>query len=200
MHSDYKPVKTYKFPAHDEYGKQRSFQFCWLEECLWLVYSPQHDGAYCKVCALFGKETVYKNSAELDRLVKSPITFWTTASQKFKDHAIKSQVHKTASLMLEEFLKVMQSKLKPIDQQLKSSLAIQIAENKQKLFCIVKTAVFCGRHNIPLRGHCKSESSQNPGIFKSLLRFRVESADDVLKNQLVKIQFIHQILYNMVSF
>ena len=32
LQNDYGPDKTYKFPAHLEYGKCRSFQRCWLEE------------------------------------------------------------------------------------------------------------------------------------------------------------------------
>ena len=78
----------------------------------------------------------------------------------------------------------MQSKLIPIDQQLQSSLAIQIAENRQKLHPVVKTIVFCGQQNIPLRGHHEGESSQSPGNFKALLTFRVESGDHILKSHM----------------
>ena len=136
------------------------------------------------MCVLFCKETSDKNSAKLDRLVKSPITFRTTASQKFKHHATKSQVQKTGTVMAQEFLEVMQSKIIPIDQQLQSSLATQISENQQKLQPIVKTMVFCGRQNIPLRGHREDESSQSPGNFKPLLSFQVENGDHILKNHI----------------
>ena len=74
--------------------------------------------------------------------------------------------------MAGEFLKVMQSKVTPIDLQLKSSLATQVAENKQKRFPIVKIVLFCGRHNIPLRGHHKGESSRS-GAQSGHLHFHV---------------------------
>ena len=63
----------------------------------------------------------------------------------------------------------------------------QIEENRLKLTSIVKCVVFCGKQNIPLRGHRDDErwlgsSSHNPGNFQSLLDFRVESGDEVLKD------------------
>ena len=53
LQNDYRPDKTYKSPAHLEYGRCRSFQRCRLEEYSWLVYSPTQDGANCKMCVLF---------------------------------------------------------------------------------------------------------------------------------------------------
>ncbi len=81
-------------------------------------------------------------------------------------------------------MKIMKSKTKPIDQQLKSALAAQIAENRRKLHPIVKTVIFCGRQNISLRGHREDEQSRIPGNFKTLLKFRVESGDEVLQEHL----------------
>ena len=62
----------------------------------------------------------------------------------------------------------------------------QIEENRLKLTSIVKCLLFCGKQNIPLRGHRNDErwlgsSSHNPGNFQYLLDFRVESGDEVLK-------------------
>ena len=69
------------------------------------MYSPKENGAYCRVCVLFG-DTNERNGTKIDRLVKSPISFWTTAKQKFKQHELHSQVHKTALLKADTFLKV----------------------------------------------------------------------------------------------
>lgn len=182
LQDHFKPNKLYFFPTRTEHGKKHAFRFDWLEKHNWLVYSPAQDGAYCKVCALFGSNSCDKNASKLDKLVKSPVTFWTTAAQKFKKHELKSQVHKTATLKAENFLKVMQSQMEPIDQQLHSALASQIAENRLKLQSIVKTIVFCGRQNIALRGHHEDDLSRNPGNFKALLKFRIDSGDQVLQN------------------
>ncbi len=57
LQDHFRPTKLFSFPNHLEYGKLRAFRFCWLEEHNWLAYSPSCDGAYCKLCALFGSET-----------------------------------------------------------------------------------------------------------------------------------------------
>ena len=105
--------------------------------------------------------------------------------------------------MAQEFLKVMQSKLIPIDQQLQSLLATQIAENRKNLHPIVKTIVFCGRQNILLRDHCEDESSQSPGNFKALLSFWVESGHHILKTiciYLAETQCIPQTIFRVKLF
>ena len=184
LQDHFKPDKLYHFPTHTEYKKQCSFRYCWFEQHDWLVYSPSKDGAYCKVCVLFGSGRGDKNASKLSKLVKSPISFWTTAAQNFSEHELKSEVHKTATLKADNFFKIMQSQMEPIDQQLQSAIATQIAENKLKLHSIVKTIIFCGWQNISLRGQREDNQSKNPGNFKALLNFRIESGDQALKNHL----------------
>ena len=148
------------------------------------MYSPAEDGVYCKVCCFFGGASSEKNSSKIERLVKVPITFWTSASTKLKDHHMKSSVHKSATLKSEEFCKVMKSKQKSISEQLNSALASQVQRNREKLYSIVKTILFCGRQNIAIRGHRESESSTNPGNFREWLSFRIESGDHLLQDHL----------------
>jgi hypothetical protein len=125
------PTKLFNFPKTLEFGKHRSFQLSWLERFKWLVYSPSQDGAYCKACVLFGQQSCEKNAQKLDKLVKSPIKFWTTACQKFRDHETKSQVHRTSLLRANEFIKVMKNQTMSVDQQLSSAVAEQIAMNRK---------------------------------------------------------------------
>lgn len=81
LEKHYKPLLTAnQFPVKLEYGKQRSFKKTWFDEYRWLAYSVFEDGAYCKVCAMFCE------ASKADRLVKSPLTLWTTATEKFKKH------------------------------------------------------------------------------------------------------------------
>jgi len=89
---------AFKFSLCMEYGKKRSFQLSWLKDHKWLVYSPKEDGACHRECAFLGTASL-KNSDEIDELVKSPITCWTTTSQKFK-----SPMH---TLSAESFVKIM---------------------------------------------------------------------------------------------
>ena len=44
--------------------------------------------------------------------------------------------------------------------------------------------MFCGRQNIPLRGHREGSSTRNPDNFKALLKFRVDSGDKLLQDHL----------------
>lgn len=134
---DFKLSESFNFPTSTEYGKKQSFKLIWLKEHNWLVYSPKENGAYCRVCVLFG-DTNERNGTKIDRLVKSPISFWTTAKQKFKQHELHSQVQKTALLKADTFLKVMQQRVVSIDQQLNAVVASQVAKNREKLHPIVK--------------------------------------------------------------
>ncbi len=169
-----KPLKAYKFPVSNEYGKTRSFNKSWFDEYCWSAYSTSQDGTYCKVCSLFC------DSPKADKLVRSPLTFRTTATQ-IKKHE-KSEMHKNASLLADGFVKVMKSKQK---RQLNAAVALQVNQNREKLHSIIETILFCGRLNIPLRGHRESDASNNnPGNFKELLTFRVNSGDHILKDHL----------------
>jgi len=70
-----------------------------------------------------------------------------------------------------------------------------IEYNRKRLMPIVKTILFCARHNIPLRGHREmgSMASGNvrdfclngeQGVFRGLLAFRIECGDTDLLNHL----------------
>ena len=104
LEDHFKPGKGFRFPIRIEYGKKQSFNPSWLDNHNWLVYSPSVDGAYCKFCVLF-RTTTEHNSSKIDHLVKSPLTFWTTACEKLKDHGLNSPLHKTATLKSEKFYK-----------------------------------------------------------------------------------------------
>ena len=137
-----KPLPTYQFPSSEEYGKQRAFKKSWFDDYSWLAYSTFEDGAYCKVCALFC------DSSKADRLVRCPLRFWRTATQKFKKHE-KSEVHKNAYLQADCFIKVMKSKQKPVNEQLSSALALQVEKNRKKLRPMpagIKTPLFRSKH------------------------------------------------------
>lgn len=69
----------------------------------------------------------------------------------------------------------------------------RIEENRLRLLPIIKTIILCGKQNIPLRGHRDdgnlteedgSGSIANEGNFRSLLRFRIDAGDTVLKNHI----------------
>ena len=66
-----------------------------------------------------------------------------------------------------------------------------VAQNCLKLKSILKCVIWCGKQNIAFRGHRDDDkqlqvSKGNPGNFKALLQFRVESDDLILKEHFEK--------------
>ena len=108
IESVWKPDLLFEFPASKETcGKQRKFRQEWLVKYPWLVYSKYLDGAFCLPCVCFGVECG-KNGAKLDKLFRSPLTFWTTARGKFDSHASgKSEIHKFSVMAMQNFLAAM---------------------------------------------------------------------------------------------
>lgn len=66
----------------------------------------------------------------------------------------------------------MTGKQLPVVQQLNRSLQDQVERNRQKLFPIVSTIIFCATHDLPIRG-----KQSGSGVFNDLLDFRVEAGD-----------------------
>ena len=93
-----------------------------------------------------------KNGAELDKLFRSPRTFWTTALGRLDSlSSEKSKIHKFSVMAMQNFLAAMRRQTAPIDQQLNLLMQAQIDENREKMKSIEKTVIFCGQNNIPLR-------------------------------------------------
>ena len=128
-----------------------------------------------------------KNGAKLDKLFRSPLTFWTTARGKFDSHASgKSEIHKFSVMAMQNFLAAMRRQTAPIDQQLNQLMQAQIDENREKMKSIVKTVIFCGQNNIPLRGKRDDnpDDSNLQGNFQALLEFRIDSGDVKVKEHI----------------
>ena len=79
----------------------------------------------------------------------------------------------------------MQDQIKPLPQIFEKSRQDLIAAiNRRKLKPIIKTSVFCGRQDIPPRGHrddCKHLGGDSCQKLLELLDFRIDSGDEVLK-------------------
>ena len=155
-----------------------------MKEFPWLVYSPSLDGAFCLPCVLFAHDTG-KRGVQLDRLLHKPVNFWTSATNKFKSHEQNSEVHKAAVLRSSDFKKSMENASLSINHQLDLTCKKVAEENRAKLSSVLKTIIFCGKQNIPLRGHCDDskyyDSKQNTGNFQRLLEFHVDAGDHVLQ-------------------
>lgn len=88
-----------------------------------------------------------------------------------RDH-VKSQRHQEAMAASQNFMDVMTGKQLPVVQQLNRALQDQVERNRQKLFLIVSTIIFCATHHVPIRG-----KQSGSGVFNDVLDFRVEAGD-----------------------
>ena len=184
----WKPSRDFKFPKKKEFGKNRSFNYHWLETFSWLSYSPALDGAFCLPCVLFACDIV-KSGQQLERLLHKPLDTWTSAMRKLKEHENNSKIHKAATVMASEFKKNMERKTTSIHHQLDQAMARTIEQNREKLRSILKVIIFCGKQNIPLRGHRDdgqflTVDDNNPGNFQKLIEFRIDAGDTVLETHL----------------
>ena len=142
------------------------------------------DGAFCLPCVCFGVQCG-RNTNKLDKLYKSPLTLWTSAVSRFTKHASgKCEMHNSAVIAMENFLRNMRREAVPIDLQINNLLQQQINRNREILKSLFKTIIFCGKNNIALGG-TRDDDPRNPslsGNFQTLLEFRIDSGDQTLKH------------------
>lgn len=80
---------------------------------------------------------------------------------------------------------------KEVVNQVNAERLRQVRENRERLQPIIKTIIFLGRQNIPLRGHrddgpIVEASVANQGNFKAMLQFRVDAGAKMLEDHLKK--------------
>ena len=86
--------------------------------------------------------------------------------------------HQTASLLAENFMRVVNREVDDIHAQIDDHHREVVRRNREVLKSIVECLLFCARQNIALRGHGIDE-----GNFMALIQFRAEH-DEVLRNHL----------------
>lgn len=154
---------------------RRVFQQDWLSKYAWLVYSPQLKGGLCKYCVLF--KPALKRGTFGAFVVKAQQDF-----KHFHEDARaheKNQWHIDATVNAKHFSDSIEMKQKSVAEQLDSAAAELVRSNRKKLKSIISTIIFCGTHDISLRG-----KHSHGGNFKDLLNFRVDAGDQVLENHL----------------
>ena len=125
--------------------------------------------------------------ATVNKLMKSPITCWMSATSCFKKHSCgKSDTHNTAVLAMANFVRVMRHQVVPVNQQLDTLLQQQIETNRKILLSLFETVILCGCNNIALRGRRDDgpATQLQKGNFQALLQFKVKSGDKTLQRHL----------------
>lgn len=183
--SPWVPGDNYGFPAS---GKRNlKFQRQWLSRFKWLVYTNM-DGALCKYCVLFSKDTGGKGGHQkLKTLVKEPYKNWKDALEVFKIHE-NHAYHKECMISGTDFLRVSKDTHRDIRNILDSTRQKLVQENRDRLFSIVETIKLCGRQDLALRGTNDSgpisvndtEPLINDGNFRAILRMRMQCGDQKL--------------------
>ena len=88
-------------------------------------------------------------------------------------------------VIMELFKQRLRNEFVPVDVLAYSVRQERIEKNRQKLKSILNTVIFCGQHDIALRGHRDDskyyDSTSNVGNFQGLLNFRVECGDVILE-------------------
>ena len=174
------PPDGYTFPGVQESGKTRKFQERWLKRFPWLVYSPSKEGGFCKFCALFAPEAV--RNQKLGRFISGPLNRYRDAIEHCTAHE-QLEYHKLAMVHADEFLTRMKDPSADILNLIDQTRKKRVEDNRRRIIPVIKTVIFCGRQELPLRGHRDDGSlladypQHNDGVFRAALRFRMDAGD-----------------------
>lgn len=150
------PPPNYNF-AEDSAGPKRKFCHYWLQMYTpWLAYSKKLKGSVCLYCVLFPPKNVqgYTGSFIIKAFVR-----YKQMHEHCKKHA-SNQWHKQAVEAAKSFLTNI-----PVDAMMVSGHKKLIEENRKIVTSITTCILFCGTHDMPLRG--KNQYSTTPGSIVS---------------------------------
>ncbi|CAH0558722.1 unnamed protein product [Brassicogethes aeneus] len=170
----YKPSPDYDFKQDVELNK-RPFIYKWFDQYDWLVYSKVLKGALCKYCVLFPPTLTHGST--LGAFVIRPFIKYKDFHMHSKNHS-SSAWHKDSAIRAKNFIDVLSNKKPDILSLIDEGRKIFWKIGK-KILPIIKTIVFCGTHDMPLR-----ESNKNSGNFTDLLKFRIDAGDNTLESHL----------------
>lgn len=129
--------------ASDAIHLKRKFNHRWLDQYTpWLVYSSRLKGALCLYCVLFPPRI----AAVLGSFMVRPYMKFKDVHEDYRKH-VGSHYHKSSTAAAKSFLENA-----PVDVQLQIEHHKTIEENKQILSAIISCIIFCGIHDLSLRG------------------------------------------------
>lgn len=168
------PLPNYNFKTDVAEGK-RAFRVEWMQKYNWMVYSKTLKGALCKYCVVF-KPAVHRGFQ--GAFIKKEFTKYKDLNECAKSHE-KSDWHKNSVVQASDFIKIMSGKASTVIERLNTQDRELVENNRKKLVPIISSILFCGMHDIALRG-----KESHEGNFEDLIKFRVESGDKILEEHL----------------
>lgn len=176
LKSPWEPAATYDFKNDLTDHSKRPFRYAWLTQYPnWLVYSAKLKGALCRTCVLFRpKITRGVQGAFITR----PFVNYKDFHESVRAH-LKSQWHRESTESSWNFLNVIDNKTLSVEEQINKSVHNRCDANRKKLVPIIKSILFCGEHDAPLRG-----KTSDRGMLRDLLAFRVDAGDNILKEHI----------------
>lgn len=167
------PPENYDF-AGDATHLKHKFNHSWLEMYKpWLAYSKRLKGAFCLFCVLFPPKVVRGVQGSL---IVRPFTKYKDIHIYCKAH-VDSQWHRESCASANSFGNVKTN----VQVAMQTGHEKIIEDNINALKPIVNTIIFCGTHDLPLRGKEKDD-----GVFQDLLRLKIKSGDEILRKHLEK--------------
>lgn len=147
------PSEGYNFHAESD-DPQRRFSHNWLNTYApWLTYSKKLKGALCIYCVLFPQPVV---QGVLGAFAVKAFTKYKDMHTSCRNHA-SSQWHRISAQSAKDFIESV-----PVDMMMMSGYEKQIELNRTIVSSIIKTVIFCGAHDMALRGKGNHEG----GIFR----------------------------------
>ncbi|XP_065318726.1 uncharacterized protein LOC135926723 [Gordionus sp. m RMFG-2023] len=172
----YIPPLNFQYPQTVCANRKLKFQNSYFTRWLWLLYSIRDNGAYCKICVLFGPRYAGKNLVKLNSLVKTPFNKYKDAGEIFDNHQ-KTNYHKSCELMISSKESIQSGDVIPISSHIDKSRITIAKENRCKIRLIIEAILYCGLQGLALRGHLDSGSlnfnnNDNEGNFRGLIKFK----------------------------
>lgn len=168
------PDHNYNFKS-DSTG-DRAFRHEWLSDYSpWLSYSKLQRGPLCKYCVLFPQKV---DRGPQGAFILKPCTQYKDFHNSAKSHA-RSTWHKNSHEDATNYIATSTHKSVPVNQQITTSLQKVIKDNRKVLHSIVSCIVYCGTHDIALRG-----KTHETGNMHDLMDFRTEVSDAMLQKHM----------------
>ena len=167
-------------------GKKKAltFQHSWLQRYKWLVYSPSQKGGFCKYCVLFPPAS---SCIKTGVLVSQPMQKFNKATGKggYLETHDQLSYHRDAVVRSLSLCHNMEQPESSLPYKISTMNKEMYEKNYSILKNVVRSVIFCGKQNVPLRGHRDNSTSTAPnkGNFLALLQLMSEN-DVVLKEHL----------------